>query len=294
VGGGGGGGGGGWNRMVPGFIRRWLEGGNRSGGVEPVPVAAPDLPHNMRSIESKMISLWDGHGFYTGLVLFGKANKLPETEELKTRLLENQNHIAYLFMPKFNKDVAKSVAEKLQEHIAIADKLLDALIAENAGTSSSGDKLSDTLMTDWKRNADDIGSTLYKLQSRFGPYILSETKWKDEMQEHLKHLTTVITKYLGGNRAAALADINPYIEHIRHFAMTLAKLVSGPSFVAFGPAGPMFAPPYPSPYPYPYAAVPYRPLESEIVAPYSPFYPKDPSRLSQPPYHFRTRTVYYP
>lgn len=259
---------------------------SRSGGVDPVPEPAPDIPKDMRSIESKMISAWDDHGYYTGLVFLAKVNKLPNDaiNALKTRLLQNQNHIAQLFKPKFNEKVATDVAKALQEHIVIADKLIDALM--------NGDTMADTLTKDWKRNADEIGTTLYKLQNRYGgPYILSEGQWKSQMQEHLTHLTKIISQYLKGDRADALKDMDPYIEHIRRLAMALAKLVSGPRMpfllpAAFGPV-----PPYAAMMPSYYA---YRPLESEIITPPSPFYPKASAQLPQAPYRFRTQTVYYP
>lgn len=244
---------------------------SRRGGAEVNPAPAPDIPIDMRSIESKMISVWDDHGYYTGLVLLAKANKFSpaETNALVERLLDNQNHIAYLFMPKFNRTDADRIAQKLQEHIGLAGELIDALMVDkNSSESAAAD-------VKWKQNADEIGSALYKLQNRFGPYLMSENGWKNQMQMHLQHLTKVVGAYLGGDRVQALKDMNPYIAHIRQLAMALAKLVSGSRFGLLPPA-----------YVYPTSYQPYWqyrqvPTEEIILAP-----------RRNPPYRFRTQTVY--
>lgn len=253
-------------------IAKW----RRRVGGQGALVAAPDLPGDMTSTESKMVALWDDHATFTYLVLVAKGAQRP-ADEIKAytgRLLANQFHIGYMFLPKFGQDAATEVAKLLQEHIILADKVIDQPTSEERKQA-------------WYKNADDIGAALFGLQSKGGPFLMGRDGWMAEMKEHLDKLTVVVAAYLAGDFVTAVTAIDPYVKHIRHLAMALAKLVSGrlPIPLEFIYPGPVFfaEPPMPR---YVYAPRT-RPLTP--VAPYSPPW----LTPAPPPYRFATQTRFY-
>jgi len=266
--------------MFGGGGSRRRGGSSRVGGAISPPTS---LPGDMSSMESKMVALWDDHATFTYLVLVGKANKLPETDAYRQRLLANQDQIGYLFLPKFGANAANSVASLLREHISIADQVIDAVGKNNFNEVNAR----------WISNAEEIGAALFDLQSKGGPYLMSKDSWMNEMKEHLKRLTVIVSAYLTPDgKANAAAAVDPYIEHIRHLAMALAKLVSGRLALPV-PYG--FIVGRPTPYNigprYVYSARVAPPTRA--IAPVIPEYPPWIG-TPEPPYRFPTKTLYYP
>jgi hypothetical protein len=200
----------------------------------------------------------------------GKATPLPkaETEGYVRRLLENQDNIAFFFVPKFGKAAAESVAGLLREHIAMAGELIDALNTDDT-------KLQAEKKAAWYDNAARVGAALYDLQRGGAPY-LSKAQWMGEMKMHLDLLTTLVAAYLDEKFDEALKATDPYVSHIRHLAVAVAKLVSnssGPIVWPFGGIGLGYA---------------YRPAQP--VTPYSPF--ELATGPPGPPYRYRTQIRY--
>ena len=264
---------------------RRLRSAGADGNVEP----AKDLPIQVTSTESKMLALWDDHAYYTILVLLGLTTPLPDqqTAIFVTRLMQNQDNIGYLFVPRFGKDAANKVAGLLKVHIELAAKVIRANLPSTEGASS--EKASE----EWDKNATQIGEALYGLQQKTGRLFPTKQQWIDTMIKHLRTLTAVVTAQIRKEFAEMAKSTEPYVAHVRHLAMDLAKLVSGPpvglttAFISpLGwPMGFVAARPTPS---YTYA---YRPIESsEIIPEYSPF--PTTTTSNAPPYRLRTRTVY--
>src|SRR5579871_21915 len=110
---------------------RRLRSAGADGNVEP----AKDLPIQVTSTESKMLALWDDHAYYTILVLLGLTTPLPDqqTAIFVTRLMQNQDNIGYLFVPRFGKDAANKVAGLLKVHIELAAKVIRANLPSTEG-----------------------------------------------------------------------------------------------------------------------------------------------------------------
>lgn len=253
------------NETTKGIVARRDRRG-RSGGAVTAPT---DIPAEITSMEGKMLALWDDHGYWTRMVVMAKVSKLTteETSGYVERLLQNQDQIAYYFVPRFGRDAAESVSKLLREHIALAAQLVDAL----AGSGGNADEIK----TSWFNNAEQIGSALYDLQNKFGGSApgLSKSQWISEMKMHLELLTTLVGAYVGGKFQDALIATDPYMKHIRHLAVAISKLVSpGRMLWPFGPFSG-----------YSYA---YRPLQP------IPNYPAFDYTTAGPPYRYRTQTVY--
>lgn len=222
---------------------------------------------------------------YTIFVLMSKVAQGGATQPMTARLLANQDQIGYMFLPKFGAAAADQVASLLREHILRADAVIDAV----------GQPTYDAANKRWYDNAEEIGASLFDLQSKGGPYLMSRDSWITAMRTHLDTLTAVVAAYKGDQYGTAVEAIDPYVKHIRHLAMAVAKLVSGRLIPQFGYV--IGAPPSPY-YRFPGPQYVYRPrIQSlPVSVPRAPLIPDYPPWLSTPlpPYRFPTRTTYFP
>lgn len=183
------------------------------GGV----AAAPDVS-STEGPEKQMLALWDDHAYYTKLVLLGKVSlSQEETNVYVQRLLANQDHIGYMFLPKFGLTAADTVAKLLRTHIALAGDLIDAL--------KSGSKQASYYKQQWYENADQVGAALFGLQLQTASRGPTKEQWQAEMRQHLDLLTVIVGHSIARRHLDAQLATEPYVKHIRHLARQLATLV---------------------------------------------------------------------
>lgn len=103
--------------------------------------------------EQSMEKLWIDHVLWTRIYIIDVVSKSLEAPFSRTRLLQNQADIANLIGSN-HPDLQSNLHELLVEHIAIAEKIVLALLSKQAPSELS------KLNEQWHANADSISTLL--------------------------------------------------------------------------------------------------------------------------------------
>lgn len=165
------------------------------------------------SVKIQQARLWEDHFQLTRQVVIAYQQKSPCFDELKAELYRNQQQLAenfgaqlqYVGLPHTTATEAKrELAKELTVHI---DQALLIVQAASAG------KPVDTLVADWKCNADRVAA----IYARYLPCVkLSEAVLM--MQMHLTTTLAEATAILKGDCGPSVLTGNATLTHIRHMS----------------------------------------------------------------------------
>ncbi|MDQ8738188.1 glycosyltransferase [Paenibacillus sp. LHD-38] len=131
--------------------------------------------------------LWMEHALWTRNYIVSALSGLEDKDVMLKRLLKNQQDIGDSFKPFYGEAVGNELTVLLQEHIAIAGKLVGALASGNQANAAKFNK-------EWHRNADDIAAFLSKKNPNW-----SEKALKDLLYVHLQLLSEDVMARLQKN-----------------------------------------------------------------------------------------------
>lgn len=172
--------------------------------------AKPGLTLPMAKLKCEMQGLWYQHGDWTHQYIVSAIAGLEGKELVLARLLQNQQDIGSAFKPYYGDEVGNKLAALLTEHIQIAGKLLDALIAGNKAEADKQNKA-------WYRNADDIAKFWNGINPNW-----TYPEMKQLWDTHLKLLTDQISARLTKNWAADISAYDKGQEHLMKIADVLS------------------------------------------------------------------------
>jgi hypothetical protein len=155
--------------------------------------------------------LWVEHVLWTRNYIVSALAGLEDKDVTLKRLLKNQQDIGNSFKPFYGEAAGNELAALLQEHIAIAGKLVGALASGNQADAAKYNK-------EWHRNADDIAAFLSKKNPNW-----SEKALKDLLYVHLQLLSEDVAARLQKNWDADVAAFDKGEDHILMLADALTE-----------------------------------------------------------------------
>ena len=93
--------------------------------------------------------LWEEHVNWTRMTIMSIVFKLPNLEEVQTRLLRNATDMGNSLRPFYGDKIADEYAALIKEHLVLAAELVTAAV--NGDTKKAEEK-----EKQWYKNADDI------------------------------------------------------------------------------------------------------------------------------------------
>src|SRR5262249_14396677 len=126
-------------------------------GATPPSPAAVCLPAGASALHDDMRELWMEHVLYTHDFIVSDFNRLRDKDAVADNLMENQVEIRNALKPFFGVRAGDHITDLLQDHIAIAVDLVDAVIAKRPMADIAA------LQNRWNKNADDIAAAFTRL-----------------------------------------------------------------------------------------------------------------------------------
>lgn len=168
-----------------------------------------------RNLYIAMRDLWYQHMEWTYATVTAFVSDSPGLEPTMNRLLKNQDDIGNAIKPFYGKQAGNQLTALLREHIEMA---VPVLVAARDGD----DNALDTAVTDWYRNAKQVGEFLES----------ANPAWKDGQEMLEEHITGTIAyavDQLQGDYARSIVDY----EAAEHHMLMLANELSAGIIKAF-------------------------------------------------------------
>lgn len=143
--------------------------------------------------------LWGEHLCYTRNAIISLLNGTQDVEAVSNRLMKNQDSIAELLYPFYDRNDVEAYAAVLKEHITIAVSLVNAIKA--------GDDLTD-LTKAWHENGDKMLTWMENENPYYWSRVVTTPLWND----HLKYTIEEVTNRL---KEEWVADIDSF-DYNRH------------------------------------------------------------------------------
>lgn len=124
-------------------------------------------------LKSDMRSLWEEHVAWTRMTIISLTFKLPDVDEVITRLLQNATDMGNALKPLYGDQIGDRFGELIKEHLLFAADLVKASLAGDQQAAAEAERK-------WYANADEIAIFL----STINPF-LTEKAVRDMFYKHL-------------------------------------------------------------------------------------------------------------
>ncbi|GGC95270.1 hypothetical protein GCM10007216_27530 [Thalassobacillus devorans] len=124
-------------------------------------------------LKSDMRSLWEEHVAWTRMTIISLTFKLPDVDEVVTRLLQNATDMGNALRPLYGDQIGDKFGELVKEHLLIAADLVKAALAGDQQAAAEAERK-------WYANADEIAVFL----STINP-LLTEEAVREMFYKHL-------------------------------------------------------------------------------------------------------------
>jgi hypothetical protein len=163
-------------------------------------------------VKLEMRKLWEDHITYTRNYIISALAGLPDTDQVATRLMKNQDEIGAAIKPYYGEAAGSKLAALLKDHIAVASEVVKAA---KAGTN---DQLT-AAQKKWVANADDIAKFLATANPNW-----KEPDLRSILHKHLDLTTGEVTARL---KKDWVADQKSYDDGHAHMLMFSDMLTEG-------------------------------------------------------------------
>ena len=124
--------------------------------------------------------LWDEHLFYTRNAIISLLSGSKDIDAVSERLMKNQEEIAELLYPYYDRNDVEAYTAVLKEHVVLAVNLINKIKAGEDTTEAT---------KAWYDNGDKMLTWMENENSYYWSRIVTQPLWND----HLKHTMDEVT-----------------------------------------------------------------------------------------------------
>lgn len=158
------------------------------------------------ALKEKERILWGEHIFWTRNYLDSKLAALEDKDKVLDRLMKNQEDIGNSIIEYYDEEVGENLTKLLKEHIAIADKVVDAARSGNQQELKKYDE-------QWHHNADEIVNFLSSINPNYDKKTLNDLFYK-----HLALLTDQVVARMNKSYDEEILAFDEGEEHVFYLA----------------------------------------------------------------------------
>lgn len=162
-------------------------------------------------LRQSMRKLWAEHAFWTREHMVASLAGSPDAEEIRGRLLKNQEEIGYALAFHYGMQAGNQLADLLKAHIRIEGEVIEAVKSGNQAKLEEADQR-------WHSNADEIVAFLSKSNSNW-----TAAGLKDVLYRHLSLTKEMAMARIQKNWKQEIAAFDKDLEAMMVMADGLAE-----------------------------------------------------------------------
>lgn len=169
------------------------------------------LTPSVIELKDNLRKLWSDHVIWTKNYIVSAFTDSEDKDKVLARLLQNQQDIGNVFKPYYGEAVGDKLAQLLREHIVIAGKVIDAVMAGNQADVEKYNK-------EWYANADEIAKFLSSQNPKY-----SYEQLQEMLHEHLELITDDVMARVKKDWDAEIVAFDKGLEHMIMFGDLLTE-----------------------------------------------------------------------
>lgn len=124
---------------------------------------------------------WSDHVWYTRNAIISLLNGTKDFDAVAERLMKNQDDIAQLLYPHYDKNDVAAYASVLKEHVGLAVNLINAIKA--------GDDIAEPTKA-WHDNGDKMLEWMENENPHYWSRVVTKPLWNDHMKYTIEEVTS--------------------------------------------------------------------------------------------------------